>query len=55
MIQLTDIKPYLEKSYGPLVRISEESFRLGIDRMEQDLEKGPIDYTEEFSLLWGMK
>jgi hypothetical protein len=35
--------------------ISKEAFELGIERMERDLQSGPIKRISRYSLLWGTK
>ncbi|MCX7796477.1 MAG: methyltransferase domain-containing protein [bacterium] len=52
---LTDIGAYREKSFSSLNLISEEAFRKGIERMERDLERGPIPCVSRFIILWGEK
>jgi len=52
---LTDISAYREKSFSSLNLISEEAFRKGIEKMEEDLNKGPIPCVSRFTMLWGEK
>ncbi|MBC7321251.1 methyltransferase domain-containing protein [bacterium] len=52
---LTDISAYREKSFSSLNLISEDAFRKGIERMEEDLKKGPIPCVSRFTMLWGEK
>jgi len=52
---LTDIGAYREKSFSSLNLISEEAFRKGIERMEEDLKNGPIPCVSRFTMLWGEK
>lgn len=52
---LTDIGAYREKSFSSLNLISEEAFRKGIEKMEEDLKKGPIPCVSRFTMLWGEK
>lgn len=52
---LTDISAYREKSFSSLNLISEEAFKKGIERMEEDLKKGPIPCVSRFTMLWGEK
>jgi ubiquinone/menaquinone biosynthesis C-methylase UbiE len=53
--QLDDIRAYREKAFSALHLISEEAFRRGITRMENDLENGPIPCVSYYVLLWGTK
>lgn len=52
---LTDISAYREKSFSSLNLISEDAFRRGIEKMEEDLKKGPIPCVSRFAILWGEK
>lgn len=52
---LTDISAYREKSFSSLNLISEEAFKKGIERMEEDLKRGPIPCVSRFTMLWGEK
>jgi len=52
---LEDIGAYMEKSFSSLNLISEDAFRRGIKRMEEDLKMGPIPCVSRFTLLWGEK
>ncbi|MGE5578910.1 MAG: class I SAM-dependent methyltransferase [Bacillota bacterium] len=52
---LTDIQPYREKVFSSLHLIAEDAWRRGLDRMEQDLERGPIRCTARYTVLWGVK
>ncbi|MGC8971275.1 MAG: class I SAM-dependent methyltransferase [bacterium] len=52
---LIDISAYREKSFSSLNLISEEAFKKGIERMEEDLKKGPIPCVSRFTMLWGEK
>ncbi len=53
--KLSDIRAYREKAFSSLHLISEEGFQRGIERMEADLQRGPIDYISRYVLLWGRK
>jgi ubiquinone/menaquinone biosynthesis C-methylase UbiE len=53
--QLEDIQAYKNKVFSSLNLISEEAFQRGINRMEEDLKKGPIQCVSRFSLVWGEK
>jgi len=52
---LTDIQPYREKVFSSLHLISEAAWRRGLERMEKDLEHGPIRCTARYTVLWGVK
>jgi ubiquinone/menaquinone biosynthesis C-methylase UbiE len=52
---LRDIQAYRDKAFSALHLISEEAFRRGIERMERDLQSGPITCTPRYTLLWGTK
>jgi ubiquinone/menaquinone biosynthesis C-methylase UbiE len=53
--QLTDIQAYRDKAFSSLYLISEEEFKKGIERMEKDLQRGPIQAVPRYLLLWGSK
>jgi ubiquinone/menaquinone biosynthesis C-methylase UbiE len=52
---LNDVQMYRDKAFSSLHLISEEAFRRGIERIERDLEKGPIICTPRYTLLWGRR
>jgi len=52
---LHDVQAYRDKAFSSLHLISEETFELGIERMERDLRTGPIKCVSRYSLLWGTK
>ncbi len=53
---LKDIQAYRDKAFSSLHLISEEAFRRGIARLEEELEdKGCIRCISRYTLLWGRK
>jgi SAM-dependent methyltransferase len=52
---LTDIQAYREKTFSTLHLIPEPAFRRGIERMEQDLSRGPIPCVSRYTMVWGRK
>jgi ubiquinone/menaquinone biosynthesis C-methylase UbiE len=52
---LTDLGIYRDKAFSALHLISEDAFRRGLERMERDLERGPILCTPRYTLLWGTR
>jgi ubiquinone/menaquinone biosynthesis C-methylase UbiE len=50
-----DMQAFRDKAFSVLHRISEEAFRRGIARMEQDLRADPIPCVWRYVLLWGTK
>lgn len=52
---LADIQPYREKVYSSLLLLPPEAFERGLQRMERDLQSGPIPCTSWYLLLWGKK
>lgn len=52
---LTDIQSYRDKAFSSLHLISAEAFERGIQRMEEDIRKGPIHCVSRYGLLWGTK
>jgi ubiquinone/menaquinone biosynthesis C-methylase UbiE len=52
---LDNIESYRRKTFSCLNLISEESFKMGIERMEKDLEAGPIQCVPRHFVLWNRK
>jgi ubiquinone/menaquinone biosynthesis C-methylase UbiE len=52
---LTDAEAYRARAFSAVQLISEESFRRGLERMEEDLQKGPIQGNSRYVLVWGTK
>jgi hypothetical protein len=50
--ELRDIQKYRDKAFSCLHLISDEAFKRGIRRMEQDLQDHPIVATPKYLLLW---
>jgi hypothetical protein len=50
-----DISAYREKAFSCLHLISEEAHRRGIQRMEQDLQSGPLNGTSSYLVLSGAR
>ncbi|UCC88528.1 MAG: methyltransferase domain-containing protein [Anaerolineales bacterium] len=53
--QLSQVQAYRDKAFSALHLISEEAFRGGIERMERDLQVGPISCVARYVLVWGTK
>ena len=51
----TDIQAYRDRAFSSLHLISEAAFQAGIQHMEADLQKGPIQCVPRYLLLWGIK
>lgn len=51
----TEIDRYRNKAYSSLHLISQEAFEAGIQRMEADLQRGPIACSSRYTLMWGKK
>ena len=52
---LADIQIYRDKAFSALHLISEEAFERGLERLERDLQEGPVACTPRYTLLWGTK
>jgi SAM-dependent methyltransferase len=52
---LSDIGPFRDKAYSCLRLISDDAFRRGIARMEDDMRVGPIAWVPRYCLVWGAK
>jgi len=50
---LTDIQAYRDKAFSTLHLIPEPAFRRGIEKMEQDLSRGPIPCVSRYTMVWG--
>jgi ubiquinone/menaquinone biosynthesis C-methylase UbiE len=53
--ELTGIDAYRRKAFSSLHLIPEATFRRGLAKMEQDLQKGPLPALSRYLLLWGVK
>jgi len=53
--ELTDSVAYRHKVFSSLLYISDEAFRRGLARLENDLRRGPVRCTSRYLLLWGTK
>jgi ubiquinone/menaquinone biosynthesis C-methylase UbiE len=53
--ELHAAQAYRDKAFSSLYMISKQDFELGIERMERDLQNGPIKCVSRYSLLWGTK
>lgn len=53
--EITDIQPYEDRAYSILHLISDDAHRRGIERMQEDLDEGPISGKSMYVLLWGAK
>ncbi|RPI34025.1 MAG: hypothetical protein EHM70_04245 [Chloroflexota bacterium] len=51
----SDIQDFRDRAYSCLHLISEDDFKQGITRMEQDLQHGPIRWDSRYIMLWGKK
>ena len=52
---LTDSQAYRDKAFSCLHLIPKAAFKRGIEKMEQDLQSGPIPCTPRYLLLWGTR
>jgi len=52
---LTDTRAYRNKTFSVLHLISDDAFRRGIERMEEDLKTAPIPCVSRYVMLWGTK
>ena len=54
-LDLTSARAFRAKAYSSLHLISEEAWRAGLERLERDLEKGPIPSTVRYACVWSRK
>jgi SAM-dependent methyltransferase len=52
---LTDSTAYRNRAYSSLHLITDAEHARGVERMERELENGPIDARSLYTLLWGRK
>lgn len=52
---LTDAQAYRDRAFSSLHLIGDEAWRRGLQRMERDLQSGPIRCVSRYVLLWGTK
>jgi SAM-dependent methyltransferase len=45
LVVITDAAPHRDRAFSSLHLIPEESFRRGLERLERDLERGPLEET----------
>jgi hypothetical protein len=50
-----DIQDFRDRAYSCLHLISENGFKQGMERMEQDLQSGPILWNSRYLMFWGTK
>ena len=53
--ELRDVQAYRDRAFSSLFLIGEEAWRRGLERMERDLESGPIRCVSRYALLWGTR
>jgi ubiquinone/menaquinone biosynthesis C-methylase UbiE len=53
--ELTSAASYRAKVYSSLLYISDEAFQRGLQRLEADLQRGPVVGVARYVLLWGRK
>ncbi len=53
--EITDAAAYRDKVYSSLIYISDDAFRRGLERLEADLRRGPVQCVSRYLLLWGKK
>jgi SAM-dependent methyltransferase len=51
----SDIQDFQDKAYSCLHLISPEGFRIGMERMESDLKRAPIQWDSRYIIIWGSK
>jgi hypothetical protein len=52
---ITDISVYRDKAYSCLHLIQPDAHRRGVELMERDLTKGPLQVNARYFLLWATK
>jgi len=52
--ELRGAQAYRDRAFSSLHLVGEEDWRRGLERMERDLESGPIRCVSRYVLLWGI-
>ncbi len=53
--EVVDSGLYARRAYSPLHEIEDDAFERGLERLEADLAKGPIEGSRQYLLIWGTK
>ena len=53
--ELTSAQPFHGKAYSSLHLIPEDAWRAGLERLERDLARGPVQGFSRYACLWGRK
>ena len=53
--ELDDARAYRERAFSSLLLIDEDAFRRGLQRLETDLERGPVLCRSLYTMIWGTK
>ena len=53
--QVTSIQPFRDRAYSSLHTIAEEAWQAGMERLERDLARGPIQGVARYACVWGRK
>jgi ubiquinone/menaquinone biosynthesis C-methylase UbiE len=54
-LEVTSAQPFRAKAYSSLYLISDDAWRAGLERLEHDLDKGPIASTVRYACVWSRK
>jgi hypothetical protein len=54
-IEIDRIDAFRDKAYSSLHLISEEAFRAGLERMREDLERGPVPGVNRYTIVVARK
>ncbi len=50
-VEIDDIGPFRDKAFSSLHLIPEEAFRMGLERMRHDLERGPVPGVRRYTII----
>jgi ubiquinone/menaquinone biosynthesis C-methylase UbiE len=53
--QVTSTHPFRDRAYSSLHLIAEEAWEAGLERLERDLARGPIQGVARYACVWGRK
>lgn len=53
--EVTSAQPFRDRAYSSLHLISEAVWRAGVERLERDLSRGPIQGVARYACVWGGK
>jgi hypothetical protein len=53
--EITSAQPFRDRAYSSLHLISEKAWRAGLERLERDLSRGPVQGVSRYACVWGCR